>query len=105
MAGGNPCGKPIGEETHILFVQVRVLSGLLKLKTMKSINDYLSTLSIESLMELSEKTNSNTFEENSIVRKIINEFNLSQNDFICGVIGLRENILKEITKRYYGKLK
>jgi hypothetical protein len=72
---------------------------------MKSINDYLSTLSVESLMDLSEKTNSNTFEENSIVREIVREFNLSQNDFIYGVIGLRDNILREITKRYYGNLK
>jgi hypothetical protein len=72
---------------------------------MESINDYLSTLSVESLMDLSEKTNSNTFEENSIVREIVREFNLSQNDFIYGVIGLRDNILREITKRYYGNLK
>jgi len=72
---------------------------------MESIDDYLSNLSVESLMDLSEKTNSSTFEEDSIVRELISKFKLSQSDFTCGLIGLRDNILREITKRYYGKLK
>jgi hypothetical protein len=67
---------------------------------MENIDDYLSNLSIESLMDLSETTSSSTFEENSIVRELISRFKLSQSNFAWGLIVLRDNILIEITKRY-----
>jgi DNA-binding transcriptional ArsR family regulator len=67
---------------------------------MENIDDYLSNLSIESLMDLSETTSSSTFEENSIVRELISRFKLSQSNFTWGLIVLRDNILIEITKRY-----
>ena len=67
---------------------------------MENIDDYLSNLSIESLMDLSETTSSSTFEENSIVRELISRFKLSQSNFTWGLIALRDNILIEITKRY-----
>lgn len=67
------------------------------------IKEYLSNLSVESLMELSESSNCSSFDENSIVRKIVSDYKISDNIF-TGVIGLRENILVEITKRYFGKL-
>lgn len=71
---------------------------------MEAINEYLKSISIESLMELSSLSESNTFEENSIIRKLISDFRISPN-FHVSLIGLRNYILIEITRRYFGKLK
>lgn len=71
---------------------------------MGSLNEYLKNLSIESLMEIASDSESNTFDENSIVRKIISDYKISE-DFYTGLIGLRNLILSELTRRYFGKLK
>lgn len=71
---------------------------------MKNINDYLKNLSIEDLMNLSSMSDDSTFNDNSIIRKLIEEYELSQQNFQLGVIALRHNILVEITRRYFMKL-
>lgn len=68
------------------------------------LNEYLSNLSIEKLMELSSISESITFDEKSIVRQLINDFQISE-QFHLGLIGLRDAILIEITRRFFGKLK
>lgn len=71
---------------------------------MELLNEYLRNLSDKTLMELSSLSESITFEENSIIRHLITEYGISQ-DFHTGLIGLRNSILIEITRRYFGKLK
>lgn len=71
---------------------------------MVKINEYLRNLNVENLMEISSISESITFDEKSIVRQLINEYKISQ-DFHTGLIGLRNSILVEITRRYFGKLK
>jgi len=68
------------------------------------LNEYLRNLSIESLMELSVIGEAVTFDENSIIRQLINDYQISQN-FHIGLIVLRNTILVEITRRYFGGLK
>ena len=62
---------------------------------------YLKELSIEKLMELSTLSESDTFDNDSIVRKIVEAEN---NNFSLGLIMLRNALLIEITNRYYDKL-
>ena len=71
---------------------------------MERLNEYLRNLSIESLMNLSRDSESLTFEENSIIRYLISEYGISS-DFHTGLVGLRNILLAEITRRYYGSLK
>lgn len=68
------------------------------------LNEYLRNLSIESLMELSVIGEAVTFDENSIIRQLINDYQISQN-FHLGLIMLRNTILVEITRRYFDDLK
>lgn len=49
------------------------------------LNEYLSNLSIEKLMELSSISESITFDEKSIVRQLINDFQISE-QFHLGLI-------------------
>jgi hypothetical protein len=68
---------------------------------MERLNEYLRNLSIERLMNLSRETEGLTFEENSLVRKLlISEYGISS-DFHIGLVGLRSMILTEITRRHY----
>jgi hypothetical protein len=67
------------------------------------INEYLKELNTESLMNLSKESEGSTFEENSIIRKLISIYGIST--FHTGLIGLRSLLLTEITRRYYGSLK
>ena len=62
---------------------------------------YLKELSIEKLMELSTLSESDTFDNDSIVRKIVEAEN---NNFSLGLIMLRNALFLEITNRYYDKL-
>lgn len=62
---------------------------------------YLKELSIEKLMELSALSESDIFDNDSIVRKIIE---LETNNFTIGLVMLRNTLLTEITNRYYDKL-
>jgi hypothetical protein len=55
-------------------------------------------------MNLSRETEGLTFEENSIIRHLISEYEISS-DFHTGLVGLRSILLAEITRRYYGSLK
>ena len=71
---------------------------------MERLTEFLRNLSIESLMSLSRDSESLTFEENSIIRHLISEYEISP-DFHTGLIGLRSMLLTEITQRYYGSLK
>ena len=71
---------------------------------MERLNEYLRNLSTESLMNLSRDSESLTFEENSIIRYLISEYEISS-DFHTGLVGLRSMLLTEITRRYYGSLK
>lgn len=71
---------------------------------MKKLNNYIENLTIEKLMEISFISESTTFDETSIIRHLITEYEISQ-DFHTGLIILRNSILIEITKRYSGKLK
>ena len=71
----------------------------------KTIQEYLKNLSIESLMKLSSDSDSEVFDENSLIRKLVKEYQLSTTgEIFTGVIGLRNLILVEITRRYFGKL-
>ena len=71
----------------------------------KTIQEYLKNLSIESLMKLSSDSDSGTFDENSLIRQLVKEYQLSTTgEIFTGVIGLRNLILIEITRRYFGKL-
>ena len=71
----------------------------------KTIQEYLKNLSIESLMKLSSDSDSGTFDENSLIRQLVKEYQLSTTgEIFTGVIGLRNLILVEITRRYFGKL-
>ena len=68
--------------------------------------EYLKNLSTESLMKLSSDSNANTFDENSIIRDLVKEYNLSTTgEIFTGIIGFRNLILVEITRRYFGNLK
>lgn len=71
---------------------------------MEKLNEYLRNLTIESLMTLSRDSEELTFEENSLIRRLILEYGISS-DFHTGLVGLRSVILTEITRRYYGSLK
>lgn len=71
---------------------------------MQEINEYLKNLSVEDLMNLSSMSNDSTFNDNSIIRKLIDKCELSQQNFQLGLIVLRHNILVEITRRYFMKL-
>ena len=71
---------------------------------MERLNEYLKNLSIESLMNLSRESEGLTFDENSIIRYLISEYEISS-DFHTGLVGLRSILLTEITQRYYGSLK
>lgn len=71
---------------------------------MERLNEYLRNLSIESLMNLSRNSEDLTFEENSIIRHLISEYEISS-DFHTALVGLRSILLTEITRRYYGSLK
>lgn len=71
---------------------------------MQEINEYLKNLSVEDLMNLSSMSEDSTFNENSIIRKLIEKYELSQQNFQLGLIELRHNILVEITRRYFMKL-
>ena len=71
---------------------------------MEKLNEYLRNLTIESLMTLSRDSEGLTFEENSLIRRLILEYGISS-DFHTGLVGLRSVILTEITRRYYGSLK
>ena len=71
---------------------------------MERLNEYLRNLSIESLMNLSRNSEDLTFEENSIIRHLISEYEISS-DSHTGLVGLRSILLTEITRRYYGSLK
>lgn len=55
-------------------------------------------------MNLSRSSEDLTFEENSIIRHLISEYEISS-DFYTGLVGLRSILLTEITRRYYGSLK
>lgn len=71
----------------------------------KTIQEYLKNLSIESLMKLSSDSDSGIFDENSLIRQLVKEYQLSTTgEIFTGVIGLRNLILIEITRRYFGKL-
>lgn len=70
----------------------------------EQLNEYLETLSVTHLMELSSISEATTFDENSTVRQLINKYKPA-NDFYLGLIALRNAILIEITKRYFGKRK
>lgn len=71
---------------------------------MEALNEYLRNLSIESLMNLSRDSEDLTFDENSIIRHLISEYEISS-DFHTGLLSLRSILLSEITRRYYGSLK
>lgn len=73
---------------------------------MANINDYLSNLSMQSLMDLSKESYSSTIEENSIIRDLIRDYNLSNDSFfVGGIINLRDSILVEVTRRHFENLK
>jgi hypothetical protein len=70
---------------------------------METAQEYLKNLSVEELMSLSKESEGPTYSEDSIVRVLVNKYGLSD-DLIMGVIGLRNLILNEITRRYDGRL-
>lgn len=71
----------------------------------QNFQEYLKNLSTESLMKLSSDSNADAFNENSLIRHLVEEYKLSTTGNIhVGIIGLRNLILVEITRRYFGNL-
>ena len=71
---------------------------------METLKEFLHELRHETLMELAKETESLTFDENSLVRFLIEKYNIAR-DFHTGLIGLKSAILSEIVGRFYGFLK
>ena len=61
-------------------------------KIMERLNEYLRNLSIESLMNLSRSSEDLTFEENSIIRHLISEYEISSEN----VLEEAENLEKQL---------
>lgn len=70
---------------------------------MERITEYLSIMDLNSLMLLAKETDSNSFGDESPVRKLINDYKISPN-FHTGLIGLKTLILSEIVRRFYNNL-
>jgi hypothetical protein len=65
-----------------------------------SLIEYLKTLSTEDLMNLSKESEKLNFEESSIIRDMISEYDISSG-FYTGLLALKAQLLSEITRRYY----
>jgi hypothetical protein len=65
---------------------------------MEQLKKYLENLSLDELLKISSMSESITFDNDSIVRKLISDYELS-NNFHTGLISLRSALLTEITKR------
>ena len=75
------------------------------MENMENIQEYLKSISTESLMKLSSESDAMGFDEISPIRELVKKYKLSTTgNFLTGVIGLRHQILVEITRRYFGSL-
>jgi hypothetical protein len=70
---------------------------------MERLEEYLRSLSVESLMSIAQESEATVFEEDSIIRRLISEYDISTS-FSLGVLGLRSILLSEILRRYKGRL-
>jgi len=70
---------------------------------MENIFEYLSKLDTDSLIELSRESDSSNFPDDSHIRFLVSHYKISTNDFITGVMGLRNLILTELTRRHFTK--